>query len=196
MTGQPGLFDLPDPPPTPTVRAPRGRGRRGEHWTRTVAADLHVVDRRALRDAAHQRLSEGLTIDLGPTDDTDDDPDEDLLDPHEEIANSDAAAVRWWIEPTTGTWPWLAEALRLDAVDLDCDDLDTTDENPRQVRAHWSVTVTITDIDLLRTQVPGQGDSDDTFPELWNHAADPFAPLAGLPGVTWAPLSVEVLRGR
>lgn len=186
MTGQPGLFDLPDPPPTPAVHAPRDRGRRGEHWTRTVVADLHVVDRRALRDAAHQRLSDGLTIELGPAD-----PDEELLDPHEEVATSDAAAVRWWTEPTTGTWPQLGASLRLDAVELDA-----TDEHPHLVRARWSVTVTITDVDLLRTEARGLTDTDQMFPDLWNRAADPFAPLAGLPGVTWTPVSVEIVRGR
>lgn len=186
MIGQPGLFDMPDPPPTPAVRAPRDRGRRGEHWTRTAVAELHVVDRSALRNAAHQRLSEGITIDLGPADH----PDEDLLDPHEEITISSAAAVRWWIEPTTGTWPQLAAALRLGAVDLDA-----TDETPRQVRACWSVTVTITDLDLLRTLTADPGPGDETFPSLWNRAADPYAPLAGLPGITWTPIGVEVVRG-
>jgi hypothetical protein len=29
-----------------------------------------------------------------------------------------------------------------------------------------------------------------------NHAADPFAPLTGLPGVTREPISVDVVRGR
>ena len=186
MTGQPGLFDLPDPPLAPPLRAPRDRGRRGEHWTRTVVADLHVVDSRALRDAAHRRLAEGITIDLGPVDD-----DPDLLDPHEEITTSDAAAVRWWVEPTTGVWPQLADALRLDAVYLDA-----TDESPRQVRARWSVTVTITDVRLLRRQVCGHDRPDETFAELWTRAADPFAPLTGLPGATWEPVSVEVVRGR
>jgi hypothetical protein len=37
---------------------------------------------------------------------------------------------------------------------------------------------------------------DDTFPELWNRAADPFAPLTDLPGATWEPISVEVVRAR
>jgi hypothetical protein len=114
-----------------------------------------------------------------------------LLDPLEEIPTSDAAAVRWWIEPTSGIWPQLAEALRLDAVGLDA-----TDESPQRVRARWSVTVTITDIHLLRRHTPSPDLPGDTFPELWNHAADPFAPLTDLPGATWEPISVEVARAR
>jgi hypothetical protein len=184
VTEQPGLFALPDPPPAPPVRAPRDRGRRGERWTRTVVADLHVVDSRALREAAHSRLSEGIVIDLGPADD-----DPDLLDMHEEITTSDAAAIRWWVEPTTGVWPQLAEALQLEAVDLDA-----TDEGPRRVRARWAVTVRITDAHLLRQPEPGSDLADETFPELWNRAADPYAPLAGLPGATWEPTALEVTR--
>jgi hypothetical protein len=186
MTAQPGLFDLPDPPPTAPAHAARDRGKRGERWIRTAVADLHVVDSATLRYAARRRLSDGITIDLGPADD-----DPDLLDPHEEITTSAAAAIRWWIESTTGTWPQLAEALRLDAVDLD-----TTDESPQRVHARWSVTVTITDIHLLRRHIPSPDLPDDTFPELWNRAADPFAPLTDLPGTTWEPISVEVARAR
>lgn len=186
MTEQPGLFALPDPPPAPPVRVSVGRGRRGERWTRTVVADLHILDSRALRDAAHQYLSEGTVIDLGPADADD----ADLLDPHEEISTSDAAAVRWRVEPTTGVWPQLAEALRLEAVDLDA-----TDEGPRLVRVRWAVTVRIADAHLLRRPAPGQELADETFPETWNRAADPFAPLTGLPGATWEPIAVEVTRG-
>jgi hypothetical protein len=144
------------------------------------------VDSATVRDGARRRLSDGIAIDLGPADD-----DPELLDPYEEITTSDAAAIRWWIEPTTGIWPQLAEALRLDAVDLD-----TTDESPQRVRARWSVTVTITDIHLLRRHTPSPDRPGDTFPELWNRAADPFAPLTDLPGATWVPISVEVARAR
>src|SRR5690349_14447700 len=117
MIAQPGLFDLPDPPPAPPPPPPRDPGKRRARRARTTIADLHVVDRATLRHAAHRRLSDGITIDLGPADD-----DPDLLDPHEEIATSDAAAVRWSIEPTAGIWPQLAEALRIDAIDLDATD--------------------------------------------------------------------------
>jgi hypothetical protein len=185
MTEQPGLFALPGPPAA-AVRPPRDRGRRGEHWTRTVVADLHIVDSRALRDATYRRLSETVTINLGPADD-----DPGLLEEHQEIATSNAAAVRWWIDPTAGIWPELAEALRLDVVDIGA-----TDETTRRVRAHWSVSVTITDIRLLRAQAPGSELPDESFPALWNRTADPFAPLAGLRGGSWEPISVEVTRGR
>ena len=76
MTEPPRLFDLPDPPPASPARASRDPGRRSEHWTRTAVADLHVLDSATLRDAARRRMSDGITIDLGPTDD-----DPDLLGP-------------------------------------------------------------------------------------------------------------------
>ena len=73
-------------------------------------------------------------------------------------------------------------------------DLDAADEGAQLVRAWWRVTVTITDIHLLRRRTASTGISDDTFAELWNGAADPFAPLTDLPGATWEPISVEVVR--
>ena len=60
MTEQPGLFDLPDPPPTSPAHASRDRGRRRERWTRTAVADLHVVDSAMLLGAARTRLSDGI----------------------------------------------------------------------------------------------------------------------------------------
>jgi hypothetical protein len=65
-----------------------------------------------------------------------------------------------------------------------------------RVRARWSVTVTITDIRLLRSQAPGPDLPDESFPDLCNRTADPFAPLTRLPGATWEPISVAVTRGR
>jgi len=88
MTEQPALFALPDPPVAAPVRAPRDRGRRGEHWTRTVVAELLIVDAHALCEATYKLLSEGVTITLGPADD-----DPDLLDDHREIATSNAVTI-------------------------------------------------------------------------------------------------------
>jgi hypothetical protein len=48
-------------------------------------------------------------------------------------------------------------------------------------------------IHLLRRHNPRPNLRDDTFPELWNRAADPFAPLADLPG---AYLGADRRRGR
>jgi hypothetical protein len=145
MTEQPGLFAVPDPPSAAPVPAPRDRGRRGEHWTRTVVADLHIVASRALRDAAQKVLSKTVTVNLGPADD-----DSDLLEEHQEIATSKPPPSAGG-DPTTGIWPDLAEALRLDVVDIDA-----TDETTRRARAHWSGIVTITDIRLLRARAPAR----------------------------------------
>jgi len=61
-------------------------------------------------------------------------------------------------EPTCGIWPQLAEALRLAAVGLDA-----TNESPQRVRARWSVTVTITDIQLLRRRTASPDLPDPTW---------------------------------
>jgi hypothetical protein len=86
----------------------------------------------------------------------------------EEIATSDAAAIRWWNEPAAGVWPQLGRHAAARRVDLDA-----TEEGPQRIRARWSLTVTIRDIHLLRRQVSGPGLPDESFAELWNRAADP-----------------------
>ncbi len=194
MTQQPGLFDLPEPPQPPPATTATGRGRRRETWARRVVADLHVVDPAALRAAALHRFDTAVTIDLGPAADTDD---PDLVDPRDEIATDSAAAAQWWIEPTQGLWPQLAESLRVDAVDLD-----GTGTGPNQVRLSWAVTVRILDPDALRaaaaraagTDPAARTEIETSFAAAWNHAADPWAPLDGLPGITWTPGSVEVVH--
>lgn len=94
-----------------------------------------------------------MLVDLGPVDAGPDADDPDLLDPHEEILTSDAAAVRWWVEPTTGVRPELADALRVDAVDLDA-----TDESRGRLRVRWAVSVRITDVRLLRQHADDRAD--------------------------------------
>jgi hypothetical protein len=189
MTDQPGLFDLPPPPPPPPVTH-SGRGRTRETWARTVTVEVTVVDRRVLRDEALRRLDTGIVI----GEFTDDDP--DLADPRDDVTESCAAAVQWCLEPTEGLWPLLEGALRIDQVEIA-----TTDEGPARVRASWTVTVWITDVDavreLARSARPegddtARADDDAGFAAAWNRAADPYAPIHPIPGITWAPAGVEV----
>ena len=37
---------------------------------------------------------------------------------------------------------------------------------------------------------------DESLAEVWNRVADPVAPLVGLPGVIWTPVTVDVARTR
>lgn len=53
-----------------------------------------------------------------------DEPD-DLLDPREEIATSDAAAVQWCLEPTTGMELLLdSGVVRVLSIDMGCDEVE------------------------------------------------------------------------
>lgn len=198
MTDQPGLFDLPVSPPQPTVPRRTGRGRDRETFARHVVVDVVVADRRALREEALHRFDTAPTIDLGEYDDGG----EDLLDPREEIAADPAGALRWCLEPTEGLWP-LLDTIRIDEIAHDA-----VDDGAGRVRVSWTVIVGVTDAAALRElalsgcrsdDVVARDEIDASFAAAWNRAADPFAPLAGIPGITWTPACVEVeqvLRGR
>ncbi|MBC7307299.1 MAG: hypothetical protein H5T80_10310, partial [Dietzia sp.] len=61
----------------------------------------------------------------------------------------------------------------------------------------WTVTVKLTDVQLLRRLATRAHPADadliaDSLAVAWQHAADPFAPLHSIPGILWRPLSVEV----
>ncbi|MGH3771150.1 MAG: hypothetical protein ACRDRW_07110 [Pseudonocardiaceae bacterium] len=95
MKDQPGLFDLAGLDVAAPARS--GRGRARETYARTVVADVTIQNHHTLRAAALRAFSGGIVLlDLPP-----DEPD-DLPDTEEEIATSDAAAVQWCLEPTTG----------------------------------------------------------------------------------------------
>jgi len=99
-----------------------------------VSARVRVVDRSALRAEALRMLDSAFTIDSA----TAGEPDKALMDPAEDIAISDAAALQRCIEPTEGMWPLLeAGAARIDHVEISVDDL-----GAGGLRARWSVTVT------------------------------------------------------
>jgi hypothetical protein len=165
MHEQPGLFEV----LTPEFAAPprAGRGRARETYARIVIAECP-----------------------GP-------PEDDLLDPRDEVATSSAAALEWCLEPTTGLWPLLeAGAVRVDALELAVDEVAAA-----RVRAHWTVTVRIRDVRAVRelalaacpvTDVDARTEIDRSFAAAWNRAADPYAPMTGIPGVVWTPVEVTV----
>ena len=158
---QESLFQVPEPVAlAPAARG--GRGRARETWARDVSARVRVVDPAALRAAALRILDAAFTIDGVTADESD----EALMDPAEDIATSDAAALQWCIEPTDGMWPLLeAGAARIDHVEIAVDDVGA---------------------DGLLAEVK------ESLAVAWARAADPYAPLRGVPGVTWTPAAVSV----
>jgi hypothetical protein len=191
MSNQAGLFDLPDPiRPRPPTRS--GRGRARETFARTVVTDVSVHDAGALRAEASRALDH--TVVIGEAADAEDD---ELRDLREEISTSPAAAVQWCLEPTIGMGPLLESgAIRLDMIDLSAEE-----ESAGLVRVTWTVTAKILDAVAVRelaltacpaTDVATHAEIEQSFAAAWHWAADPHAPLAAIPGVTWTSVEVTV----
>jgi hypothetical protein len=189
---EPGVFDLPEPErPAPPAHTARGRAR--ERFARRVVVDVAVLDAAALRAEALRTLDRAITISEGGAFDEDD----DLLTPEEEIATGVAAALQWCVEPTDGMWPLVeAGAVRVDAIDLVAEE-----RGPLQVRASWTVTIKITDGGAVRelalgacpvTDQAARAEIETSFAAAWQWAADPSAPMTGIPGVTWTCIEVAV----
>lgn len=193
MSDQAGLFDLPDPvrsrPPTRS-----GRGRARETFARTVTADVSVHDADALRAEALRALQHSVVISeaAGAEDD-------DLADLWEEISRSAAAAVQWCVEPTMGMEPLLESGMvRIGTIDLSAEE-----RSAGLVRVAWTVTVKVLDAAAVRalalaacpaTDVATRTEIEQSFAAAWNRAADPHAPLAAIPGVTWTSVDVTVTQ--
>jgi len=190
MHEQPGLFDV----PTPELAAPprTGRGRARETYARIVVADVVVQDAAVLRAAALRALDGGIVVAERPGP-----PDDDLLDPRDEVATSSAAALEWCLEPTAGLWPLLdAGAVQVAAADLAVDEVAAA-----RVRAHWTVTITIRDVRAVRelalaacpvTDMDARTEIERSFAAAWHRAADPYAPMSEIPGVVWTPVEVTI----
>ena len=156
--------------------------------------DVAVLDVAALRAAALRTLDRAITLSEGGAFD---DEDDDLLTPEEEIATGVAAALQWCVEPTDGMWPLVETgAVRIDAIDLAAEE-----RGPSQVRASWTVTIKITAAAVVRelalaacpiSDQAARGDIAASFAAAWQWAADPCAPMTGIPGVTWTCVEVAV----
>ncbi len=193
MDDQPGLFDLPEPErPASPARTARGRAR--ERFARRVVVDAVVVDAAALRAGALHTLDHTITISEGGAFD---DEDDDFLTPEEEIAAGVAAALQWCVEPTDGMWPLVETgAVRIDAIDLAAEE-----RGPSRVRVSWTVMIKITAAAAVRelalaacpvTDQAARAEIEASFAAAWQWAADPCAPMTGIPGVTWTCVEVAV----
>jgi len=192
MQDQPGLFDLPDLQVVAARRA--GSGRTRETYARTVIADVTIREAALLRAEALRLLDEGVTVigeDFGAPDDG--------PDPRDEVAASPVAALGCCLEPTLGMWSLLdSGAVRIVAIDVTLDEVTEV-----LVQAKWTVTIKIRDAPAVRelvlaacpiAEVETRAEITASFAALWNMAAEPHAPLTGIPGVDWNPVDVTVVQ--
>jgi hypothetical protein len=146
-----------------------------------------------LRDEALRVLDAGIEVFLGPADD-------DLpagRDPRERVNESSVAALEWVMEPTAG----LARLLEADAFRIVDLDMSVEQMSPVECSVRWTVTVKLRDLGTLREAAlaacPG-GDAlariavQNSLEAAWNRAADPYAPLRVVPGITWTGRGVTV----
>lgn len=94
-------------------------------------------------------------------------------------------------------WPLLETgAVRIDAITLAAEEL-----GPTRVRVSWTVTVKIGVVAEVRelalaacpaTDPAGRTEIENCFAAAWQWAADPCAPMTGIPGVTWTCVEVAV----
>jgi len=191
VTDELALFDLPTPQPQSAATDARtGQGRARETHARTVTADVTVQRIPVLREAALRAYDDSPAIPIG-------DADDDRPDTREQIATDSSAALSWLLDPTQNLWPLLeADAIHLLAVDIDIDQ--TT---PTPCRARWTVTVKLRDVAAFRQvalatcptdNVTAREEINRSLAAAWQHAADPYAPLRHIPGITFTPIEVTV----
>lgn len=191
MSDELALFDLPAPEPRPASTR-SGPGRARERYTRTVTADVTVQRIPVLLDAAVRAFDNGPAVDLGEVDGEDEAPDS-----RAQIGQDPAAALSWLLDPLDGMWPLLetGSALVL-SVEIDVDELSSA-----RYRLRWTVTVQLRDVAALRRIALDACPAEDTatrteieasLAAAWHQAVSPFAPLEGIPGITWSPIEAMV----
>ncbi|MBS7549174.1 hypothetical protein [Dietzia massiliensis] len=188
---EPGLFDLPElePEPRPSPMRTR-RGRNRETWSRTVTAAVSLDDAAAVTAALTRYLEDTVVVDAFSGD--------VIEDPASEEAGPDPALppleqLPWLLWPTDG----LEELLEGGALTVLEVASAVTPEAADRGTFTWTVTVKLTDVQLPRRLATRAHPADadliaDSLAVAWQHAADPFAPLHSIPGISWRPLSVEV----
>lgn len=183
-THQPGLFDLPDDGRPPSSDRPLP-GKRRETWAWTVTAEVTVVDADALRDAAELAEKNAVAVGLSA--------DPTVGDPEAESPADPFDILAWLVWPTDG----LEDLLDAGAFLIRGLDTEVTPETDDRCELSWTVTVTLTDVAALRRiAIRAHPDAAalirDSLAVAWQHAADPYAPLRSIPGISWQPKQVAV----
>jgi hypothetical protein len=186
---QPGLFDLPGAEPQ-AIAQRRQRGRNREVWALTATAEVTIIDASLLRAAA-TRLNEGFVITVPSADDAVDDTESETADAVRADDVFDALAFAIW--PDEG----LQEALEAGAVRILSVESAAASDSADQGTATWKITVKLTGIDEFRrlaTQASPDESAEisESLPLAWQRAADPFAPLRLIAGISWSPGRVTV----
>jgi hypothetical protein len=189
---EPGLFDLPEQEPSTTAKRGPARGRNRETWTRTATAVVTILDAAAVLQAAARMEETGITIQLG-ADPGAEDEDTGPAIPGPGAAPDPLDALAWQIWPTAG----LEGLLEVGAFQVLAINSDVATQSEDRARVTWTVTVKLTDVDQLRRLAIRAHPEDealipDSLEVAWQHAADPFAPLRSIPGITWQPGHVQV----
>ncbi len=191
---EPGLFEwFPEPEAKPPSRRNLPSGRNRETWICAVTADVTIVDTGAVDEAIAQAAANGLMI--GWNDDSDDNSDDESPAPPD--VNAEPARrldqLAWLIWPTDG----MEELTEADAFHVLLADCEMVSESANRGIAKWSVTIKLRNVDQLR-RVATEAHPDDaalieeSLAIAWQRAADPYAPLRSIPGITWQPRTVDV----
>ncbi len=186
---QPGLFDLPGAEPQ-AIAQRRHRGRNREVWALTATAEVTIFDASMLREAA-ARLNEGFVLTVSSADDAGKDIEFETPDAVRADDIFDALAFAIW--PDEG----LQEALDAGAVRILSVESEAASDSADHGTATWKVTVKLTDVDEFR-RLATQASPDESaeisasLPLAWQRAADPFAPLRLIAGISWSPGQVTV----
>jgi hypothetical protein len=102
-------------------------------------------------------------------------------------------ALAGWIWPTEG----LERAIEAGALRILSMDSEVSADSVDRGTATWTVMVKLTDVDELRRLAarayPDEAaEISDSLAVAWQRAADPFAPLRSLAGISWKPGRVVV----
>jgi hypothetical protein len=181
---EPVLFDLPghDRPPPSDRPSP---GKRREAWACMVTAEVTILDADALRDAAERAEQSAVAVGLSADPTVGDLDGDSPSDPFDILA--------WLVWPTDG----LEELLEAGAFRILELSSEVAPESDDACVLSWTVTVKLTDVAALRriairAHPDKAGEIRGSLAVAWQHAADPFAPLREIPGITWQPAQVSV----